>query len=593
MLCAAAAMTLLVLCVSPASALEAVEKLLPQDTLLLVKVKGVPQLVEKLKKSSVYDLTQNPDVQRFLEKPRAKINELLSGVETQSGVKLDDVKALFQGQAAVAITAADFAFEKPPQVVLMIEVGKNAGTAKELMNGLLAKLKTMAPPNTVTLVDVEFAGHSVVKLEPVAGAASGGAPTAACGVAADLFIVGTPARAVEQVLVAMGNPPAQSLATSDNFRQTLQRLDPDPDYLVYIDAARILAGVRGMPQSQEAWRIINALGVENMLALGLSGKLTDDASWGRGVLRVSGAKRGAVKMIVPEVGDLFGAEHVPADAFSFLSVRYNLVSMFRELEQVVANINPQFAQNLQAGLQQMKANPQAGVDVREEVLPLFGPRFAFYSRYADPANIRSQQIVFLIEIRDKGQFEALYDKLRKLIPPLSRMQPKDYMGHKVYSMNLMGGGGPPMQHGAGMAPAGIPVPGFVALSDRVVFATQVAAVKEYLRNMSGGIAGLKDRTEFRENLRRLPTENLGMILFQDPGPQVEAFMNFLKTGVLAQLTAGPHMPAFLRQLVGLIDTDLLPEAKVVKKYLTTSASCAVVTDDGVVLYSYGPLRPRK
>ena len=96
------ALGLLALAFAAPAVAGSAEKMLPEDTIFVLSVDNFTESHARLKAHPLYALYSEPDFQKFIEKPLAKINEMMES----SAVKPGEMIKLIQGQATVAVTGA-------------------------------------------------------------------------------------------------------------------------------------------------------------------------------------------------------------------------------------------------------------------------------------------------------------------------------------------------------------------------------------------------------------------------------------------------------------------------------------------------------
>jgi len=260
------------------------------------------------------------------------------------------------------------------------------------------------------------------------------------------------------------------------------------------------------------------------------------------------------------------------------------------VERILATAFPQALVAINAQLNVLAEQLGQPFDLRQDILSVFGPRVALYSRFEKSLGLgTSQQTVILQEITSKAAFDQALDKLQRLAPPLfAMMQPQEYMGYQVYVFSMPT---PPNMPPGAAAPKGMAQPAFVATEKQFVFSNRVDALKAHLRRQGKAGPSLQDRPEFQQGLQRLPTDGEVMISFQDPSYQVELLLTALKEGqfnpILDRFRGDPDVA----EVLDLFDFSLLPEPGEVTKHLTTTTGCAVVEPAGLLVISRSPARP--
>jgi len=565
-----------------ASAAPAFEKVLPEDTLAFVTLRNIPAMRERIKTYSIYDLWKEPSVQQFLEKPIARMKEELAKAEGESGVKLDEVWSLLHGQVALSVSLNP---EKPePEFVLLVDVGPDGEKAMKLVATVMDKVAEANGSIAGRRVEESHDGAQLVGVYPTEpNDAIMPQALFSYGVAGDVFLLGTPLSAVKRTATLLNNPSASSLAASTAYTSTVTKVSADSDLIVFVNIARIIGAVNMNAQGSPVPQFMGAFGLNSLVSAGLGVKLGQENSTSRFFLQNSGPAQGILKLLMPQPGPLYSGSDVPADAAQYISGRVDPTIIWNELEKILGTVMPQALAAINAQVGQLSEQLGQPIDIRRDVISVFGPRIALYTRYEKPYNIAtSQKTLFMVEISSKAAFEQTLDKLRVIAPQLfMMMQPEDYLGHQVFSM---------AQQPGMPAPEGLPQPGFTATESQLILSNHVDALKAHLRTLGKGGASIADSIGFRAGLAQLPTDGRVMISYQDPSSQIALFLHSLKEGKLSQMLGMFRGDPDTNALLEAFDFSLLPEAAVITKHLSPTTGCAVVGPDGLLVISRTPAR---
>ncbi len=560
----------------------AFDKVMPERTLGFLRIKNLPELQAKAKAQPAYALWSEPSVQKFFEKPLARLNEELAKAEGKAGVKLEDFVGILRGEIALYVAIDEGTAN--PQVILLVDVGDQGPRAMELIDAVVTAA-AKADPNAVAPTVVEQMIDGVkFKTVRAGGADAAAEPTLCYGTVNDVLVVGGPLAAVTRQVGFLKAPPATALAGNATYQAAMAKVSATSDVQGFVNVAEILAVVQlKAPDPAKAAQLVNALGANGLTSAALGIELGKEYNTTAAYLGSRGAPQGIVKILMPASGPLHTGAEVPADAYSFISARLDPVGIYDEVERMLNGIEPAIMASFNEKMAQAAQTLGQPFSLRNDVLAIFGPRVGSYARAEKPYNVpENTQQVFMIDITNKAAVQALMEKLQKLAPEAFGMfRPHDYMGHQVYVMTL-----PPVPEGGGMPPAAqMPKPSFVATEKELLIAMNPESLEAHLRRLNAGGPTLQERPEFQELLKLLPAEGRVLVSFGDARKPVEGFMAGLKEGqfdlVLNMLKGDPDVA----EVVDLFDFKLLPDPEVVTKYINPAASVCVVQPDGLLLVS--------
>lgn len=566
-----------------AAGAPAFDKVVPEDTLAFVSVKNVPEMAAKVRKHPSYAIWKEPSVQAFLQKPLARLNEEIQKAEGEAGVTLAEIWSLLQGQVAVSVSMPAQGDE--PEVIVMADVSGKGDQAMKTLDLLWKSMAARAPAaGQAKVVELEIEGSKFISIRSDAEAVE---PDVTYGIAGDVLVGGRPLAAVQRAVSFLKAPPPAPLAALPAYQQALDKVGSNSEIAVFVNVAKIIQLVDQRAGDPQTTQIMNGLGLNGLSTLSIGGEMANDHMTSRVSLMTTGNPQGIVRILMPQPGALHSGAEAPADASAFLSCRFEPALIWDEVEKILNTVAPQVLAAMNAGLAQVAQQTEQPFNLRSDILGVFGPRLAMYTRFEKPYKIQtSQQMVFILDISSRQAFESALEKLKKLSPLFNMFQPQDYMGYRLYTMGSM------MQE---MAPppemAEQPRPAFAITEKEFIFSPNKAALEAHLRRLNAGAPSLQTRRDFQENLAALPAEGRILISFSDPRPQVEFLLSTLKEGqyqpVLDMLKGDPDTA----EVLDLFDLALLPPPEVVTRHLSTGAGCILAQPDGLLILSHSPAKP--
>ena len=579
----------LVLLAAPVLAAPEFQNVIPEDAIGLVLVRNCAELREKFKGYSAYAMWQEPSVQRFVERPLARLNQELQKAEGKTGVTKEQILDLFQGQVGLFVTGTT---DDDADAVLMLEIGDRREEALRILDAIIAAAARENPAVQLLTIEEEFEGVRLFKVGGNGAEHKG----LTYGVLDDVLLLGSHRGGIKRAVTALHTPPPRPVAASQAYADALERIGSDADIIAFLNLPRLIALIETAQQKKAApgaaapqlKPILAALGLDGLISASMGIQLSRDEATSRLFLKVAGEPRGLVRLIIPEPGPLHTGADVPADAASFFAARFEFAKAWDEIIAIMQAVNPMAAQSLQQQQQIIAQTIGEPFSIRDDILTVFGPRVSFYQKFEAPFNPgTSQQMLFALDITGKPAFDAAMDKLRRAVPmAFAAMQPQDYMGHELFVFTP-----PPNPNAPPPDPAAVSLPAFVATSDRLIISNNSEMLKAHLRILGKNANPLAKQQAFQDGLRRLPVDQRVMISHSDPKAQVKMFLDMLRSEQGTTFLDAMRNDPDADDTISLFDFSLLPPDEDILKHLVPSTSCAVRTPDGILMIASSPANP--
>ena len=298
--------------------------------------------------------------------------------------------------------------------MLLVDVGNDGDRAMKLM-ALIEEASNKAPEAPKeTAVEETYEGVKLIHMRPADDkAAKSDERHDTYGVAGDVFILCNSDDAVKRTVSFLKAPPEKSLATTAAYQAVLEKLSPEADVLAFGNIAQVIALAQKHAadpnggQDPQLPQTLDALGLTGLGGVGLSVTIGPDFETVRAFAQTVGERKGIVKILTPAPGELHSGAEAPADAVTFMSVRFDPAGIFEEIQKILAVMSPQALAVLNAQMDAMSKQLGQPFDLRNDVLSVFGPRLAAYSRYEQPAQPDAkQQVIFMVDIVNKAAFNG-------------------------------------------------------------------------------------------------------------------------------------------------------------------------------------------
>ena len=222
----AMAMVAVALCVT-GTARAAVDKLVPADSLLVLKVHQPYRQMDELSNSKIFDRLTDPAVMPDLADGMRQVKAMVDYVEQQHNVNVERVlRGLFAGDMALAITGEGSG-------VLLIE-GQNHSAVQKGLNEFLRIRKAQ---NELTGVKEEtYKGVKVRSSQAV----SGQEDRVYAVLGKVLVVANPPNRAMVRQVIDISQGQAPSLAQKPRYRQALSMMEKGAAMSGYVDVPAVL-----------------------------------------------------------------------------------------------------------------------------------------------------------------------------------------------------------------------------------------------------------------------------------------------------------------------------------------------------------------
>jgi hypothetical protein len=379
---------LLVLAGSPRAPFR-LEERLPAETVLFAELPSGAGFREAFKKTRLHAFLEDEEIRVFtdelLEAVLRDVDGFSKDFEAAAGVPLAKAWEIPDGQIAVAVGAPKA--EGPADAVLTIDCpGKGA---------VLPKLVAFARKAHDDRSKEKAAAWKLGGADAVSGALSPGWPLhwAALG---DTLVVASSRPAIEALA---GAPPAAPLATSARFLQAREKSGAREAFL-YADVGGFLGEVKRR-LGEERGKILTALGLDG-LTYAAGGVRMDGASVTERFFLGTKPDRKGLARFLSLKGAAPGFDQAPEGALQFSSMSIDLAELYDTLLEMLKEADAPGAARLQDQVTELEK--QAGLTLKGDVFPAFGPRIFTYS--ALPPEGLLPDGVTVLEIRDAAKFDA-------------------------------------------------------------------------------------------------------------------------------------------------------------------------------------------
>jgi hypothetical protein len=626
------------------SAIPAPEKLLPDDTLVVVTAPDFAKLRNSLKKLPLTQFWDDPAMKPFRENFLSKWNDqFVKPLERELDIKIEDYTNLMQGQITFALTRDGMDNTgQPAGLLLLLDTKDQSDKLKKQLAALRKKwvdggkaLKTTKIRDN-EFVTVSLSSNDIPKTlrqffpkssqvhelgddnaEPKNDSE---ADDLIIGQVDSLLILSSSTKAVEKVVARLTGgsvPPLADVAAYQADHAAFFREAPLYGWVnlkAAIDSiSSKLAERKENPDAPNPFdvkpeKVLNALGLAGLKTLAASYQSANDGT----MLKVSvgvpeSSRRGIFRILAGEPRDARPPAFVPADAVRFQRWRIDGQKTWETLQKAVADISPQWVNAINFLID--TANTAArtkdpGFDIKKNIIGNLGDDMITYEKAPlgkSPAQLQSPPSIFLLGSPNAEVFAA---SLKSVLSFASQQaettaEDREFLGRKIYTVSLKSVMGP---LGGGAATPAAANLSYTASGGYVAFSTNPSLLEEYLRSSETQRKALKETTGLAEAAQKVIGPGSSLFGYENQVETMRTLIeNLRKNGSSASppssnpaanlLPSGLNVPATVRSFKELMDFSLLPNFDSVSKYFHFSVYGGEANVDGLVFKMFNPNPP--
>ena len=620
------------------AAVPAPEKLLPDDTLLMVNAPDFLKIRQIYKSSPQSQLWNDPAMRPFKEKFLSKWNDdFVKPLERELNVHFADYSSLPQGQVTLAVTlnGNEAKDDQPPGLLLLVDTREKSSQLKTNLADLRKKwtdagksMKTEKLRNydfsvlSLSSNDVPKTLRKVFPQRAQAQEASSEDESKKSetrtelivGQAESLLIVCNSTKLVEKIVTHLAGggtlPSLSDVAAYDANHQALFRASPAYGWVntkAIVDIITKQASEKKEPDaddplgSMNPGKIMAAIGFAGLKSVAFNFQNQPEGSIFQLFLAVpEGSRQGLFKILAGEAKDSNPPAFVPGDAVKFQRWRIDAQKAWATLEKMLGDISPQAVSQLNFLLDM--ANTAAkekdpAFDVKKSFIGNLGDDLITYQKApqgATATDLRSPPSLFLLGSPNPEQLAAaLKSILGFLNQQAGAPTEREFLGHKIFTL-------PVPQLPLPMA-AGKPGPprklNYTASGGYVAMSTDATLVEEYLRSTENQGKTLRQTSGLTEAAQKVTGPGTALFGYQNQIETTRAIFELLKkdpgsitnASPLAAIPGMPNPQAFIKDW---FDFSLLPSFDKISKYFYFVVYGGSATSQGLSFKLFTPAPPQ-
>jgi hypothetical protein len=632
-------LAVLSLCVPARAAIPAPEKLLPDDTLLLLTAPDFTRLASVWRSLPQRQLWDDPAMKPFRDGFVSKWQEeFIQPLERELDLKCDNYSSLAQGQITFALTQNGWQGQddQPLGVLFLLDTKDKSSQLKQNLADLRKKWADAGKKlRTEKIREVEFtilplSSNDVPKTlrsffpssPPTQELGDESQPKKPAphselviGQADSLLIIASSAKVAEKVLARLAGGSVPALGDQAAYQANHQALFRDAPAYAWVNLKALIDGwMRAAADKKEnpdapnpfdfkPEKLLGALGFSGLKTLAFSFQNLGEGALLQFALSVpESSRQGLFKILAGEPKEFNPPSFVPASSAKFRRWRIDGQKAWTTLQKALGDLSPQGASFIDyvldsANLRAREKDP--GFDVRKNLLGNLGDDIVTYER-APRAGSTSGPGICLLGSPKPEVFVAALKGLLVILPQGETVAEREFLGRKIYSVPLPSNGLFPM--GGGAAHSGPQTLHFAASSSYVALATDASTIEEYLRSGDSQAKALRELPGLTEAAQKVTGPGTSMFGYEnDLETMRAAFETLRKVAASPSASSNNAAASALLPAVGLgstapnvkdwCDFSLLPTFDKVAKYFSFSVYGGSASVDGLTFKMFAPVPP--
>ncbi len=565
-------MSALLVSVMPALAQRPVApKLLPAETIAIVRVADTPLLIERFRQTSIGKIGQDENIKPLVSSLYATLQEAWGQIEEQVGLPLEQVLGIPQGEICVALVAVP---EQSPGVVAFLDAKDRMPQVKKLLARGEELLSERGGSKTTEEIEKQevavYSGQGRRQFYLIERDGS--------------LVIATTKELARSILIAWDGGAEKTLADNDKYNSVMSRcagaVDDPPQFTWFVDP---IEGVKAFARGSFAatgLALLPVLGLDGLRGVG--GSITfatgefDEVQHMH--LLLDNPRTGVIEAIAMKSGDSTPEPWVSSDAVTYSTLHWDLQQTYRVAGKLYNSLMYEGA--LQEEVQR-RISDRIGVDFEQEILPLLDGRGTLVQWVEKPVKINSITTLVGFRIKSPKGVQPIIDKLQMKFPTAFERQ---RFGSVTYwSINV------PQRD----VPQNLrqPSPCFGMIGDSLVISDSMAAFREAVLTSSDPARGLASSLDFKliaSKIKRQPGGDApGMVQFSRPEEGLRFWYDLATAENTKQLL---ERQAQSNPLFGGVDKALkenpLPPFSVIAQYMAPGGGMMVNDETGVHYSSF-------
>lgn len=558
-------------------------ELLSADTVAMVRIGDVPQMVQRLRETALFQMAQDPQMKPLVGQLYRSLTDGFARVQEQLGLSLEQLAAIPQGEVSLAIVWPE---AQEPALMVVLDTKDQAAQARKL----IALLEEAVRRQGGARGSERFGSWEIAVYTGI------GRGTIFLVEHEGTFVLSTSRPHLESALAQWdGGGVEKRLADNSRYTTIMARCrgagDETPHLSWYVDPLGIFRRAASSSLAgATALALLPVLGLDGLLGVG--GTVTFASGEFDQIQHVhvlmESPRYGVLDAIALRSGDSTPEAWVPADCISYSTIHWDLAYTLQIASRLYNGIMGEGA--LEQEIQQRISN-RLGVDFQRELLPLWAGRATLVQWVEPPARLNSVTTIVGLHLKDPQAMQPLLENIVARFP--QRLEKQLYGTVHYWSVKDAPARRPRRIAGEPPDPAELrqPQPCIGIVGDCLILTDSLKAFQEVVTCQANPDRGLSSSLDLKLILSKISRQPGGStpaaIQFQRPEEGMRFWYDLVQSEATRQRLGrmGQRQP-----LWGAVDQALkdhpLPPFDVLAQYLAPGGGMLVSDETGLHYMSF-------
>lgn len=591
----------------------AANRILPEETVLYLRIRSVPDFLELMEDSSMGQLLGDERVAPLITDIYGNLKEEYDNrVREELGdIELEQFKDLFAGELCFAMVAKR---RKNMEGILICDVNPESETADKLLSVVKEKVEEEGEEiETDTEAEIE------IQILPT----DGDRPLHYFRIENTVYLSTNRDLVAEMIANLNGEPLEKTRPFIENrkYRTIMGHCKVDKDHpptlTFFVDPIELFkAATRGEPVAQVAVGVLPVLGLDGLSAIGGATLPGDDdfQAFSHIHLLMASPRQGLLEAISFKPGAYEASQMIPNDVAVMMTTTLDLPKMYSGISSIVDTF--QGEGTVESALE--AASEEIGISIKDDIIDGFTGNVTLVT-WPNPESAQFNGVSngYLLGVHDEEQAKETMEKLLARI----REQDEDAIGEDSYNgvdyyyieairnsmeraqerrrerwQDLDDDERERRERRAEITSemARTPDPAFTILDNHILITDSVEFMEKFIDTYKGKNPALNNADDY-QNIREIAEKYLdgqrpSGIIFSRPLAQLGPIWRTIKSdGVKEFLKMGAEnenddMSGFASKMLESMEDNELPDLEELEKYFTTSGG--FMTDDASGLHFF-------